>query len=66
MQFDGGLIFLRGLLGLSVNCLFTTKLVTIELILVGESELFTWGGKFGDHCGGCHLIPRGTFPGSPF
>ena len=41
MQLDGGLIFLRGPLGLSVSCLFTTKLVAIELILVGESELFT-------------------------
>lgn len=41
MQFDGGSNFLTGPLGLSASCLFTTKLAAIELILVGESELFT-------------------------
>lgn len=41
MQFDGGSNFLTGALGLSLSCLFTTKLAAIELILVGESELFT-------------------------
>lgn len=42
-----------------LSCLFTTKLAAIELILVGESELFTWGGEFGELCGGCHLYTKG-------
>lgn len=58
MQFDGGSNFFNR--SFRSKCkLFTTKLAAIELILVGESELFTGGGEFGELCGGCHLYTKG-------